>query len=128
MKKLFLGMAALVAMVATSCVQTEELGVANNKEAIAFDGAFVDNGTRAADNFTIKTDKKHLGDALTEHGLIEGEESTYGLYIKKVNGMRADYELDGYYWAFYENGEYATSGVDTTNIVAGASYAFKVSK
>ena len=45
MKKLFLGMAALVAMVATSCVQTEELAVANNKEAIGFD-TFVENVTK----------------------------------------------------------------------------------
>ena len=34
--------------------------------------------------FTINTDKKTLGDALLEHGLIEGDESAYGLYVKKV--------------------------------------------
>ena len=35
--------------------------------------------------FTIKTDKDTLGDALLEHGLVEGEQGAYGLYIKKVD-------------------------------------------
>lgn len=78
--------------------------------------------------FEIHTDKTTVGEALQELNLIEGEQSAYGLYVKKVNGILADYDVDGTYWAFYENGEYATSGVDTTNIVAGATYAFKVSK
>ena len=56
--------------------------------------------------FTIKTDKKTLGDALLEHELITGDESQYGLYIKSVNGIRADYDLDKSYWGFYKNGEY----------------------
>ena len=78
--------------------------------------------------FEIHTDKTTVGEALMELNLIEGEAGAYGLYVKKVNGILADYNVDGTYWAFYENGEYATSGVDTTDIVAGASYAFKVSK
>ena len=79
-------------------------------------------------HFEIHTDKTTVGEALLELHLIEGEAGAYGLYVKKVNGITADYDVDGTYWAFYENGEYAASGVDTTSIVAGASYAFKVSK
>ena len=78
--------------------------------------------------FTIHTDSETVGDALAELDLVEGEESTYGLYIKKVNGMRADYELDGYYWAFYENGDYALSGADTTAITEGVVYRLEYSK
>ncbi len=78
--------------------------------------------------FEIHTDKTTVGEALQELNLIEGEAGAYGLYVKKVNGIVADYNADGTYWAFYENGEYAVSGVDKTNIVAGASYSFKVSK
>jgi len=78
--------------------------------------------------YTIKTDKTILGDALTELNLIEGEEGAYGLYIKKVMGIRADYDLDGRYWAFYIDGSYATSGIDSTEIVNGTSYALKVQK
>lgn len=78
--------------------------------------------------FEIHTDKTVVGDALLELKLIEGETSQYGLYVKKVNGITADYDVDGTYWAFYINGEYAMSGVDTTEIKEGDSYAMKVSK
>ena len=76
--------------------------------------------------FEIHTDKTVVGDALLELGLIEGEKSDYGLYIKKVNGITADYDVDGTYWAFFVNGDYAVSGVDTTEIVEGDSYSFEV--
>ena len=72
--------------------------------------------------FTIHTDKNILGDALTEHELIAGEEGQYGLYIKLVNGIEADYDKDQTYWAFYKNGEYMMSGVDTTEISDGEHY------
>ena len=78
--------------------------------------------------YTIKTDKTILGEALEELNVIEGEEGAYGLYIKKVMGIRADYDLDGRYWAFYIDGSYATSGIDTTEVVDGESYALKVQK
>ena len=72
--------------------------------------------------FTIKTDKKTLGDALFEHELITGDQSQYGLYIKSVNGIRADYDLDKSYWGFYKNGEYMLTGVDGTEIADGEHY------
>ena len=78
--------------------------------------------------FTINTDKTTVGDALLELELIEGEDGDYGLYVKKVNGIVADYDIDQTYWAFYVNGEYAMSGVDTTDIENGAEYSFKVEK
>jgi hypothetical protein len=78
--------------------------------------------------FEIKTDKTLVGEALQELNLIEGEPGAYGLYVKKVNGITADYDVDKTYWAFYVNGEYAVSGVDTTTIEAGATYTFKVEK
>ena len=73
--------------------------------------------------FTIKSDAKTLGDALLAHGLIAGEESSYGLYVKVVNGITADYDVDQTYWAFYINGEYAMTGVDTTPITEGEIYS-----
>ena len=78
--------------------------------------------------FEIHTDKTIVGDALLELGLIAGEEGPYGLYVKTVNGITADYETDGTYWAFYEGDSYGMTGVDLTEIRAGATYAFKVSK
>lgn len=73
----------------------------------------------------VHTDKETVGEALLEFGLIEGEESEYGLYVKTVNGITVDYDKDGVYWAFYINGEYATSGVDST-VTEGDVYSFKV--
>jgi len=78
--------------------------------------------------FDISTDQTTVGAALQELGLIEGEEGDFGLYIKSVNGIIADYDVDGTYWAFYINGEYAMSGVDTTEIEEGATYALRVEK
>ena len=72
--------------------------------------------------FTIHTDKETVGEALMEHELIEGEEGAYGLYVKKVNGITADYDKDQHYWALYIDGEYAMSGVDSTNIEEGVTY------
>ena len=78
--------------------------------------------------FEIHTDKTTVGEALLEHGLIAGEEGAFGLYVKTVNGITADYDVDQTYWAFYVNGEYAMSGVDVTKIEAGAAYSLKVEK
>ena len=75
--------------------------------------------------FEIHTDKTTVGEALLELGLIAGDDSDYGLYVKTVNGLTLDFDKEGKYWAFYENGEYAQTGVDATAITAGASYGFK---
>ena len=79
-------------------------------------------------NFVVNTDKETVGDALLEQNLIEGEDGDYGLYVKTVNGITADYDTDQTYWAFYVNGEYASTGVDSTPVNEGDTYEFKVEK
>lgn len=86
---------------------------------------------KAADQtvtFTVNTDKKTVGDALLENELIAGDESEYGLYMKTVNGITADYDVDQSYWAFYVNDEYATAGVDATEIEKDAKYKLEYTK
>lgn len=78
--------------------------------------------------FTINTDAETLGAALLEHELIAGEEGQFGLYVKTVNGIVADYDVDKSYWGFYQNGEYLMSGVDTTAIVGGEHFEIVYSK
>ena len=78
--------------------------------------------------FIIHTDKAMVGEALMEHGLVQGEEGAYGLYVKTVNGITADYDVDQSYWAFYINGEYAMSGVDTTEINESDVYKIEYTK
>ena len=72
--------------------------------------------------FTIHTDGETLGDALIENSLVEGEEGEFGLYIKKVNGMLADYDVDKTYWGLSKYGEYLMTGADSTPIADGEHY------
>ena len=88
----------------------------------------VTDGGGREESFQISTEKKTVGEALLEEGLISGDSGPYGLYVKEVNGIPADYEVNGTYWAFYINGEVAMSGVDMTDVEDGAEYAFRVEK
>ena len=72
--------------------------------------------------FTIKTDADNLGAALLEHSLVEGEQSTYGLYIKKVNGILADYGVNQHYWALSKSGTALMTGADGESISGGEHY------
>ena len=93
--------------------------------AKSFDFTVVD-GEGNTTEFWVSTDAETVGEALLEAGLIAGEDSAYGLYVKTVNGITADYDVDGHYWAFYVNDEYASTGVDSTVIEDGAVYSFRV--
>ena len=132
---------AAMALVTTGCGGTEE----STEENAAAEVLLVENGAELGEGeteflltitdldgnetqVTIHTDKTTVGEALQELGLSEGEEGQYGLYVKTVNGITADYDTDKTYWGFYINGEYAMSGVDTTDIVAGDTYALVVEK
>lgn len=79
-------------------------------------------------NFHVNTDKTIVGEALEELGLIEGTEGDFGIYVNKVNGIYAEYDVTGTYWAFYVNGEYASAGIDMTEIVQGETYEMKIEK
>ncbi|MBO5943926.1 MAG: DUF4430 domain-containing protein [Clostridia bacterium] len=79
-------------------------------------------------SFDIKTDAKTVGEALVNEKLISGEQGDYGLMVDTVNGIKYDFTADGAYWAFYVNGEYAMSGVDTTEIDETAIYSFVATK
>ena len=78
--------------------------------------------------FTINTDKKTVGEALLEHDLIAGEKGAYGMYIKVVNGITADYDKTKTYWSFSKNGEYMTTGVDDTELADGEHYELVYTK
>ena len=76
-------------------------------------------------HYCVYTDEENVGAALLDVELIAGEDSQYGLYVKTVDSETADYDTDGHYWAFYIDGEYAMTGVDSTPIEDGKAYAFK---
>ena len=78
--------------------------------------------------FEIHTDEETVGAALLAVELIAGDEGPYGLYVKEVNGIAADYDKDKTYWSFYVNDEYGMSGVDMTAIKEGEAYSFRIAK
>ena len=75
---------------------------------------------------TINTDEETVGAALLKLNIIQGENSDYGLYVKTVNGITADYDKDQTYWSFYIDGEYAQTGVDMTAVNDGSTYKLAV--
>ena len=106
-------------------VQTEATKVGEGTKQFTFTVVDADGNETV---FIVNTDEKTVGAALLKLDIIAGEEGPYGLYVKTVNGTTLDYDTDKMYWAFYENGAYASAGVDTTNITDGASYSFKAEK
>lgn len=104
-------------------IQPEELG--EGEKLFYFDVTFSSGETSS---YAIHTDAETVGEALVSLELIAGDESEYGLYVKTVGDETLDYDTDGMYWAFYENGEYAMSGVDATAVTDGAHYAFTATK
>lgn len=107
-------------------VRDDELAVTEIGEGeICFDLLVID-AEGNANAFAVSTNEETVGAALLALGLIDGDESQYGLYVKTVLDVTADYDADGTYWAFYINGEYAMTGVDSTAIEQGALYTLVV--
>ena len=77
---------------------------------------------------TVNTDKDTLGEALIDCGLIAGDEGAYGLYVKFVNGIEADYDKTQTYWGITKNGESVMTGVDQIEISDGEKYEFTYTK
>ena len=109
----------------TTTTTTQASGESKKELSFTFKVVDLDGNEKS---FDIKTDAKTVGDALVAEKLISGTESEYGLMVDTVNGIKYDYNADGAYWAFYVNGEYAMSGVDTTDIVDGTTYSFVATK
>ncbi len=105
-------------------VYTEDAEFGEGAKTIKVEVIAEDNSV----TFTIKTNAETLGEALLAHSLVEGEDGQYGLYIKKVNGILADYDVDGTYWSLTKDGEYVMSGADTTSISDGEHYELTKTK
>ena len=74
--------------------------------------------------YELDTDAEVLKEAMDEaEGLTySGNESEYGLMIDTVNGVKADYSVDGGYWGFYVNGGYCNYGIETQPVVDGDEF------
>ena len=97
---------------------TEDTELGSGEKTLYVDVVAADKAIK----LTIKTDKETVGDALLEHKLISGENGAYGIYVKTVNGIYADYDKTKSYWAFNKGGEYMQNGVDSEKFTDGAQY------
>lgn len=107
----------------TTEAEKTQVGLRSDEKSFIFE--VVDKNGEVTQT-TVISDGKYVGEVLQEFELIEGEEGPYGIYIKKVNGITADYDVDGTYWAFYVDGEKSMTGADQVEIVEGATYSFRV--
>ena len=108
-------------------------------DAVVTDGAVLGEGAHSftleikdaegkAVTATINTDEETVGAALSKLDIIQGEQSEYGLYVKVVNGITADYDKDQTFWAFYVDGASSQTGVDMTAVTDGSVYTLAVEK
>ncbi len=101
-----------------SAVYTEDTEFGNGEKTVIVKVVAGDNSV----NFVLKTDKETLGEALLENKLISGEKGPYGLYVKTVNGILADYDETKSYWSLSKNGEHMQTGVSDTKFSDGEIY------
>ena len=126
---LVLTLVAATAFVLASCgnKKTDTPDTQNSAEKITI-AVSVKGSDGNVTDFTITTSEKYLRGALEAENLIEGDEGEFGLYVKVVNGERADYDTDGAYWSFSQNGEMLMTGVDTTPISDGDTFLIEYTK
>lgn len=119
-KKIIIGLVAFVAVIAAFIAiyfNFREKPVEGSKEIVIKVVSVEDKVT----TYELKTDAKYLQEAMDEAKGLEysGTESQYGLMIDTVNGVRADYTLDGAYWSFLVNDEYCNYGISEQPIEDG---------
>ena len=104
---------------------TSATPVGEGAKTFTFKCVFEDGSEKV---YTVSTDKQNVGEALLENKLIDGDEGEFGLYVKTVCDVVADYDVNGAYWAFYEGDNMAMNGCDTTAVKPGTEYSFRYTK
>lgn len=74
---------------------------------------------KTSDKFEISTDALFLAEALVEKELIVYDES--GLYTT-INGVTADYSVDGGWWCIYDGEQPASVGINDIPVTDGGVY------
>ena len=122
-KTLSLMLVLVMILTLTACSTKKETAT----EAVSFKVIVTDlEGNESSFQYT--SNAASVGDALVAEGLVVGHQASYGLYVDSVNGIAADWDNDQTYWAFYINGEYATTGIGDTPITADTTYNLTLSK
>lgn len=104
----------------SSHVATEETSDQAEAKEITFQVVHADGTTK---DFTINTTADNLREALESEGLIAGEESSYGLFVKTVDGETVD-DANQEWWCLTKGGQMWNYGVDDTEISDGDAFEF----
>lgn len=120
-KKIILAVIALVAVAAIflGVYFATRPATAGGSKAITVTVVHADGSSK---DFTYRTDAEYLGELLAAEGLIQGDETQYGLTVHTVDGEKASWEENQSYWALYIGEEYAMTGVSQTPVTDGAVY------
>ena len=121
-KPLILAAAAFVVLVAAGLVIWKFTAPQGTAGAKAYTFTVVDAEGKETVH-ELHTDEEMLGAALLNEGLIEGEDSEYGLFVKTVDGITAN-EDNQEWWSLTIDGEMAMTGVDSTPVEDGGKYEF----
>lgn len=79
-----------------------------------------------SDTYEVTTETQYLKNAADEIPELTIEGTTteeFGMMMIEVNGIRADYQLDGAYWALLNNGEPCNYGISMQPIKDGEHYS-----
>ena len=122
-KKIWIGVIVLIALIAVFAGVYLKFSEKPTQGAKTLTIEVVDKEA-VVTSYEVHTDAEFLRQVMEEtEGLtFEGTESEYGLMINTVNGVTADYNADGSYWAFFVNGEYCNYGVDSQPVNDGETY------
>ena len=77
-------------------------------------------------NDEIKTEETKLIEVLKELDIeLKYEDGQYGAYIISIKGLEQKEDENGiYYWSYYVDDNYATTGVSACNVEEGKKYTF----
>ena len=78
----------------------------------------VNHGDGSIADFDLNTTQNYLGPALGEAGVVEDNQSEYGLYIPRADGETAD-ESAQEWWCITKGGEQLNTGPGQTPIAGG---------
>ena len=123
--KLILGISILVVLIGLFVALWFVFGpkTTEGTKEVSLSVVYKDKSTK---DYNTKTDAlvlQDLMDELKDEGFTySGNESEFGLMIDTINGIRADYTLDGAYWSFHVNGDYCSFGISQQPVNDGDKF------
>jgi ABC-type phosphate/phosphonate transport system substrate-binding protein len=123
---LLLSLSVCVGVLFTSCGSGSD---EPSGDAKAYTLVVVDDNGESTE-YTADTEAEFLAGALDE--LTEQTDFTYEAddsgFITTVNGLKADYNADGAYWAIYVNDEFGQYGASEQPVTDGDTYKLEYTK